>query len=183
LEQRTEKMRADKTRKRSRGNAKAKSAMKKGRSLAYRGTWRQLLTSRLWHLKINVSHILNLPALGTYHTGSTYTRCVQPFELTNIKLILQKNKTRLNFRTGWWRNESVQITGFEPSLKPLEFCTSPMAKNKPEELKKLLANTNCPDIAKVFIKSERYCLVVPGHPDWLPIWATTVFRLKIECTK
>ena len=156
-------------------NAKAKSGMKKGTRPSH-------LTEEMegdyshpgyGKFKISISHDSVFASMGTYQYWLKHYHydVFQPFELTNHKIDTAKeNNTRLNFRTGVnGEIESVEITGFEPSLKPLEFVRQPNTKEiKPEELKKYVGDYELSGmIAKVFIKDGKTLfLFVPGQPEY-----------------
>jgi hypothetical protein len=123
--------------------------------------------------KISVMHDSVFANMGTYQYWLKHYHydVFQTFQLTKHKIdTAEKSNTRLNFRTGLdGEIESVQVTGFEPSLKPLEFVRQPDTKEiKPEELKKYVGEYELSGMtAKVFIKNEKTLfLFIPGQPEY-----------------
>jgi hypothetical protein len=156
-------------------SAKAKSGMKKGTKPSHLAEEMEGNYSHAGYgtFKVAVSHDSIFANMGTYQYWLKHYHydVFQPFMLTKHKVdTAEKNNTRLNFRTGLnGEVESVQIIGFESSLKPLEFTFQPNTKEiKPEELKKYVGDYELSGvIAKVFIKGEKTLfLFVPGQPEY-----------------
>jgi CubicO group peptidase (beta-lactamase class C family) len=155
--------------------AKAKSGIKKGTKPSHLAEEMEGNYSHPGYgtFKISFSHDSMFARISTYQYWLKHYHydVFQPFELSKNKIdTAEKSNTRLNFRTGLnGEIESVQVTGFEPSLKPLEFTRQPATKEiKSEELKKYAGNYELSGvIAKVFIKNEKTLfLFVPGQPEY-----------------